>query len=316
MLIVCPSCVTSYDVELTSLGLQGRFVRCLRCRKVWHATPGRAEKLAAAAAALAPEGAVAAATTQPAAEFAAAPEVSGQTTWYEPPPDVAPGGGARDPESGPALTAVADDDGSNAEAPPIAPVDLDESRPPIDVSADDFAEHRAEPRTDVETAAARKWPRNAKKRRAARWPLPPSQSAVLALLLIDCILVGWRSDVVRVLPQTASFYALIGLPVNVRGLAFGGVTTHTEQHEGVPILVVDGKIINTAGKAVGVPRLKFVVRNAERQEIYSWTAVPPRRVVPRSKTISFRSRLASPPQEARDVVVRFVGRGDIVPATR
>ena len=37
MLIVCPSCATSYDVELASLLPEGRPVRCLRCRTVWHA---------------------------------------------------------------------------------------------------------------------------------------------------------------------------------------------------------------------------------------------------------------------------------------
>ena len=33
------------------------------------------------------------------------------------------------------------------------------------------------------------------------------QTGILALALIDTILIGWRSDVVRALPQTASFYA-------------------------------------------------------------------------------------------------------------
>jgi hypothetical protein len=32
--------------------------------------------------------------------------------------------------------------------------------------------------------------------------------------------IGWRTDVVRVVPQTASLYAAIGLRVNLRGLSF------------------------------------------------------------------------------------------------
>src|SRR5208282_6045551 len=55
MLIVCPSCDTSYDVEPASLLPEGRHVRCLRCRLVWHAEPSHADKLLAAAAALCPE---------------------------------------------------------------------------------------------------------------------------------------------------------------------------------------------------------------------------------------------------------------------
>ncbi len=37
MLIVCPSCTTSYQVDGSSLGPAGRSVRCVRCRHVWFA---------------------------------------------------------------------------------------------------------------------------------------------------------------------------------------------------------------------------------------------------------------------------------------
>ena len=136
------------------------------------------------------------------------------------------------------------------------------------------------------------------------------------MLIADAVLVGWRNDVVRILPQTASFYSMLGLPVNLRGLALDGVTTTTEQHEGVPILVVEGSVVNDTRKIVDVPRLKFVVRNAANEEIYSWTAVPPRATLPPGEAVSFRSRLASPPTDGRDVLVRFVTRHDIIAGTR
>src|SRR5580692_4322639 len=55
MLIVCPTCATSYDVELASLQPNGRQVRCVRCRAIWHAAPSHADKLLAAAEAIGPE---------------------------------------------------------------------------------------------------------------------------------------------------------------------------------------------------------------------------------------------------------------------
>src|SRR5580692_5116072 len=55
MLIVCPTCATSYDVELASLQPSGRQVRCVRCRSIWHAAPSHADKLLAAAEAIGPE---------------------------------------------------------------------------------------------------------------------------------------------------------------------------------------------------------------------------------------------------------------------
>src|SRR5436190_21264924 len=35
MLIACPDCATSYQIEPASLGRTGRPVRCNRCRHVW-----------------------------------------------------------------------------------------------------------------------------------------------------------------------------------------------------------------------------------------------------------------------------------------
>jgi hypothetical protein len=148
------------------------------------------------------------------------------------------------------------------------------------------------------------------------WPLSRLQSAILALIIVDAIIVGWRADFVRAMPQTASFYAWLGMPVNLRGLNFDSLTTSTEQHEGVPILVVEGNIVNDTSKTADVPHLRFAVRNAARQEIYSWTAAPSRTMLPPGETVAFRSRLASPPPDSHDVLVRFVNRYDILTGTR
>jgi predicted Zn finger-like uncharacterized protein len=337
MLIVCPSCATSYDVELASLPPQGRQVRCLRCRAVWCAVPGQPEKLLAAAAAIAPERSAAEEAVQPVAgqpilqsHPEPAVEPAGEVAWNDTSEELPAAEPPADDQSFAAPAAEHDaasaaveheafvDESSEAaelEAPPIVPVDLDEGRPPIDIDADDFAARRAESHEDIETVAARLLRRGAK-RRPNRWPLSRLQTGILALVMIDFILVGWRGDVVRALPQTASFYALIGLPVNLRGLDFDGIVTSTEQHQGVPILVVEGNIVNDARKVVDVPRLKFIVRNAARQEIYSWTAVPTRTVLPPGEAQAFHTRLASPPPEARDVLVRFINRRDLPAASR
>jgi predicted Zn finger-like uncharacterized protein len=319
MLIICPSCATSYDVELASLGARGRQVRCVRCRDVWHAMPTQADKLLAAAEALAPARAGATDAAEPFIDEAVAITADRndrvEPLAYDPANDQR-WDGTLEAQSDAAVdeTFSAWPNQADVEAPPIAPVDLDEGQPPIEIDADDFAEHRVEPRDDVESVAARRSGHRGTRAKAL-WPLSPMQSGILALLLLDCVLIGWRSDFVRALPQTASFYAMIGLPVNLRGLAFDGVSTATEQHEGVPILVVEGNVVNAAGKSVDVPRLKFIVRNAVRQEIYSWTAVPSRNMLPPGEAVAFRTRLASPPPDGRDVVVRFVSRRDIVGTT-
>ena len=336
MLIVCPSCATSYDVELASLGPLGRQVRCSRCRTVWRAAPAHADKLLAAAEAIAPapvaepvlEDAGAAPPHEPAVEapteevselrrrIAAMDEPEGEDE--EAAEGEAVDAPAAEHEDAPTAEGAALPDepieAAEVELPPIVPVDLDEGRPPIDIDAADFAERSIGPGADVESVAARRFRLDLGSR--PRWPLSHLQTFILALVIVDAIVVGWRNDFVRLFPQTAAFYALTGLSVNLRGVDFAGVTTIAEQHEGVPILVVQGNIANTTRKVVDVPRIKFIARNAARQEIYSWTAAPARTVLSPGEVIPFRSRLASPPTDAQDVLVRFVNRRDVLAGTR
>jgi predicted Zn finger-like uncharacterized protein len=317
MLIVCPSCATSYDVNLASLSPNGRQVRCVRCRTIWHAEPSHADKLMHAAAALAPERDVPTDGAEDAVDRAADELASARLEPFR---------RATDEEASTAPATAFGRDGEpveqiergysdEVEAPPIVPIDLDEERPR---AGRDRRVHVPEPKEsggaqDIESVAAR---RLRAKRGSLRWPLSHLQTGILALALLDTILVGWRSDVVRAFPQTASFYSLLGLSVNLRGLVFDNVATVTEQHEGVPILVVEGNVVNTTRKNEDVPRLKFILRNAAQHEIYSWTAVPVRASLPPGEGVGFRTRLASPPTDARDVVVRFVNRRDMVAANR
>ena len=317
MLIVCPSCATSYDVNLASLSPNGRQVRCVRCRTIWHAEPSHADKLMHAAAALAPERDVPTDGAEDAVDRAADELASARLEPFRRATDeqasTAPATAfGRDGEPVEQIERGYSDE---VEAPPIVPIDLDEELPR---AGRDRRVHVPEPEEsggaqDIESVAAR---RLRAKRGSLRWPLSRLQTGILALALLDTILVGWRSDVVRALPQTASFYSLLGLSVNLRGLVFDNVATVTEQHEGVPILVVEGNVVNTTRKNEDVPRLKFILRNAAQHEIYSWTAVPVRASLPPGEGVGFRTRLASPPADARDVVVRFVNRRDLVAANR
>jgi predicted Zn finger-like uncharacterized protein len=315
MLISCPSCATSYDVDSASLPPNGRQVRCARCRTIWHAEPSHADKLMLAAAALAPRPDAATFAAKEvidhaADELAAVPLGAFQPPDERTPPPPLAAFRDSDAEAGRADQGYSDD----VEAPPIVPVDLDEERP-LHRRQRLHAPERTAPTgaQDIESIAAR---RDSANRHALRWPLSRLHSGILALALLVTILIGWRGDVVRVLPQTASFYSLLGLPVNLRGLVFDNVATTTEQHDGVPILVVEGSVANASRKIEDVPRLKFVLRNAAHQEIYSWTAVPTRATLPPGESVEFHSRLASPPADARDVIVRFVNRRDLVAASR
>ena len=124
-------------------------------------------------------------------------------------------------------------------------------------------------------------------------------------------LIVWRNDVVRLLPQTAPFYRLVGLEVNLRGLAFKDIKITDETVDGKPVLVIEGMIVGESRKPVELPRLRFSVRDAQGAEIYAWNAVLEQPVLKPGERAWFKSRLASPPPEGRNIDIRFFNKRDL-----
>jgi hypothetical protein len=138
--------------------------------------------------------------------------------------------------------------------------------------------------------------------------LPTACAAMGALVLA---LLIWRVDVVRLLPQTAGFYTMVGLDVNLRGLRFKDVKISSETVEGKPVLVIEGVITGESSKPVELPRLRFSVRDAQGAEIYAWNTVLEQTVLSPGEKAWFKSRLASPPPEGRNIDVRFFNKRDM-----
>lgn len=333
MLITCPTCATSYEVKSAALGEAGRSVRCSRCHQVWLATPTPPEP-----SVLAPDTAPGAPESleddEAIARFRAAltEEASSpgsETMAWETPEDSnseflgrpgAPGepasehiGGADVPDHSGLTPADAPTPLGNFDPgePPVAALPEAEA-PPLAPSEQEggpahAADSATESMTEIEALVRRRALRAARRRQFRR---PGLQAALLGLVGITAALVIWRSDVVRHAPQMASFYELIGMPVNLRGLLLTDVRTVKEVHDGVPVLVVEGTIVSAASRPIELPRLRFAVRNESGSEIYSWTAMPSETVLEPGQSLPFRSRLASPPPEGRAVLVRFFNRRD------
>jgi len=324
MKIVCPTCTTSYDVGPAALGASGRSVRCVRCRTVWFATP--AEEPAPV------EEPVLAEPTQ----AAPPPGDPGQVGEGDAPPEDFDWSFSVDGSQAPAEAdgAAAEVAGDNAEGKSQADIDamwaaaeaetvVETTGPSIvpameaDAAADPAERGTSAAPESIESVAARRAPKAKKaKNRTIKWPSLGLPAAIVLMIAVLGALVGFRSHVVRFAPQTASLYGAIGLPVNLRGLTFENVRTTGEVHEGVPVLIVEGTIANVVNKTVEVPRLRFAMRNPAGQEIYAWTSVTGRSVLSPGETTTFRSRLASPPSDGRDVVVRFLNRRDLVAGMR
>jgi predicted Zn finger-like uncharacterized protein len=301
MLIVCPTCAASYSIDPASLGTEGRKVRCSRCQATWFAALG-------AEAPKATQGADAFAGTATTESVAAAPPTA-PAEAAAPPADIPAAASAQAPDDfGPEPDVpIAQVHEAEAEPPP-ATVVAPPLVPPLGHEPLPGDGHAPPEPEDIESFAARRQrlqSRRKQKRRSSRWT-----AVVLLLFAANVALIGARSEVVRYLPQTASLFAAIGLPVNLRQLNFENVHIAHETDNGVPILVVEGALVSTAGKPVDVPRLRFAARNPAGLEIYTWTLQPERKVLEPGETLAFRSRLASPPQDARDVMVRFFNASD------
>jgi hypothetical protein len=191
------------------------------------------------------------------------------------------------------------------DAPPLAPE-------PGDGMSGAALDHTPE---DIERVAERRRIRAAARRSKTQRRI--SMPLVILFLLFVCgALIGLRKDIVRHVPQMASFYSTIGLSVNLRGLVFHDVKISNETHDGVPVLVVEGVIASTVGVPVDIPRIRFALRNTAGAEVYSWTAQPSQPVLEPGETLPFRSRLASPPADGQDLQVRFFTKRDAAGSAR
>lgn len=131
----------------------------------------------------------------------------------------------------------------------------------------------------------------------------------LQLAAVAAVLLA-RVEVVRVMPEAASLFRMIGLPVNLRGLVFAGLGTRTERQDGVAVLIVEGRIESDSHSAVAVPPLRFALRDAAGAELYAWTAPPDAVTLGAGESLPFQARMISPPPGGHDVLVRFAHPSD------
>jgi len=215
---------------------------------------------------------------------------------------------------------------SAAGAPVLPSVEVGEwSDPtPIDVApspsiaADQAPETAVTPKGGDEPKPAPKTRRRPPARSSNRKPIRIPRFAAVGLGIMAIAVAGLaaRENVVRFVPDFAGVYASIGLPVNLRGLEFRNVKTLREMQDGIPVLVIEGEVVNVVKHAVEVPRVRLAVLSSNGQELYSWTALLQRSILADSEKVSFRSRLASPPPESREVLVRFLTRADLTASVR
>ncbi len=126
----------------------------------------------------------------------------------------------------------------------------------------------------------------------------------------------FRHETVRIAPGLASYFEMIGLEVNSTGLEIRNVRSYIVMEDHREMLEITGQIFNITRARQNVPVIRLSLHNADGQQLYVWTGAADSSEVAAGEKTQFRRRLASPPKEATQVMVRFVARDDIVAAIR
>lgn len=127
--------------------------------------------------------------------------------------------------------------------------------------------------------------------------------AACALALVSLTL-GGRERLVAKVPGADRVFAAIGLPVNLAGLEFRNVVSRVAEIDGRKVLAVTGDLVNIrAAASISAPAIRITARSGDGRALYVWTTTASSAKLGPGETASFRTRLATPPEEARDVIV-------------
>lgn len=181
------------------------------------------------------------------------------------------------------------------------------------VAIPDNAKRRAPPEIAVEASSAfarepgydELWGRPVRPAEPARRGRRRIVPFVFAVVAVAVGAIGLRAPIVRAAPAAAVVYEAFGLPVNLAGIALRDVRARIVRDGDRRVLVTDGEIVNIRRTENRVPTLTLSVRGANGLQRYAWSAPPPKTWLAPGEAVTFRARLAAPPDDGEEVVVRF-----------
>jgi len=118
-------------------------------------------------------------------------------------------------------------------------------------------------------------------------------------------------QVVATFPSTIRAYDWFGLAVNIYGLEIRQVDLQHIIVDGRKVIAVKGELANTSSIVRKIPWLRFGLRSKDNAEVYHWTLDTEVRPLKPGESTSFVTRLASPPEAARNLEIRFARADEI-----
>ena len=261
MIIACPACATRYVVPDSAIGIEGRTVRCAKCKHSWFQDGPDAERLAAGEA---------------------IPQPPPATPPPAPPPAPAP----VPPRGGP----------SSADAPPVAPgagPDFDESSPPYGEVQDDLP---PPPEPDEEDGPSRfeHAPPFRPRRNVTR--LWTWAAAIFALLAVGTIAAVNYAGLPDWVPMTRPLFGAaqpdleLSFPVEEQERR---TLPNGTEFFGARIIVG-----NTARESRTIPPILIVLRDQRERQVYSWVVQPPQATLAPGEELTINEAVTDVPKSA------------------
>lgn len=291
MIIACPACATRYAVPDSAIGVDGRTVRCAKCRHSWF-QEGPEIELPPAAPTAPPEAAPAPAPPAAPQDVAPPPpqptEQSG-TPEAEIPPEPEPEANPEpEPEPAPEPEPEPNEDAFSAASALNSQVDTSASPLVYDDPVDPFDDD------DVQSTFDHAPPFRRRRNWARTWMIAGVIFAVLAIGASAALAVyglpGWLTAT-----TSRSFAAnqpdlVIDFPANRQD--------RRTLPNGTEFFGASGKITNVGKDKQYVPSILIVLRDARERIVYSWEVVPPKRELAPGEALTINEAVTDVPKSA------------------
>jgi hypothetical protein len=135
-------------------------------------------------------------------------------------------------------------------------------------------------------------------------------------MLAACLLIPLSAgllvpqEVARAFPPVQAIYSMAGIEINVSGLEFRNVGQQHKMIDGVRVLAIQGEIVNVGSRERKIPPLKFVLKDDRGTRVYDWQLTSTTRPVKPGEVSTFVTRVASPPEAAQHIEIRFAPPGE------
>ena len=277
MIIACPACATRYVVPDTAIGVEGRTVRCAKCRHSWYQDGPKLEVPPAPAAAPPPPEAQRA---SPAPAAPPAEPVAEPVAEPEPQPGV-----ATEPEPEPQTPAPFEDPPEPIPVPP--PLQRDGGYPA-------FAAPESDSYSRDYSSFAHEPPFRPRRNPARMWTIAATVFAVMSMGAIGATAWYGLPDWVPLARQTFA--------EDQPGLVLDFPAKRQERRQlpdGSFYFSVNGTITNVGPEERSVPSVLVVLRGARDRIVYSRELVPSQRQLAPGESVDINEALTDVPRAAR-----------------